>query len=307
MDQPLFSVIIPLYNRADMIVETIGSVLAQTCQNFEIIVVDDGSIDCPRAVIESLGDDRIRLFEQENQGGNVARNTGIDVARGRYVAMLDSDDKFLPHHLHANAQVLAAKPEAIVYSKVIVDRGEDLQFIKPPRAMRTGEVMSEYLMCDHGFVPTITLVLRADIAREIRYLAGLPCGQDTDFAIRLFAADHQFVMLNKPGAVWRDMNDPARVSAAPRALIMSDWLDNIRPLITDKAYFAYRGWYLAKAWAQSGNNFRALTLFGMAALRGCYPLRINLFVFLQIIFVRGGYRRLADFYLRFKKDKVAKG
>ena len=96
---PLFSVIIPVYNRAGVLGHAIESVLAQTERDFEIIVVDDGSRDDPERVVETFGDPRIHFHEQNNRGGGAARNAGIDQARGRYIAFLDSDDRFLPKHL----------------------------------------------------------------------------------------------------------------------------------------------------------------------------------------------------------------
>src|SRR5258707_5903728 len=96
---PFFSVIIPVYNRAEPLRQPIQSVLAQSCPDFEILVVDDGSKDDPRAVADSFHDPRIRFMSQPNSGAGKARNTAIDQAHGRFVAPLDSDDVFLPHHL----------------------------------------------------------------------------------------------------------------------------------------------------------------------------------------------------------------
>ena len=104
MATPFFSVIVPVFNRASVLGASLLSVLAQTCQDFEIIVIDDGSSDNPRAVVESLNDPRIRFIRQENQGGGTARNTGINAAQGRFIAPLDSDDLFLPHHLEDAAR-----------------------------------------------------------------------------------------------------------------------------------------------------------------------------------------------------------
>src|ERR1700744_4628044 len=92
--QPFFSVIVPVFNRARQLDAALRSVLAQRCQDFEIIVVDDGSSDNPRATVETINDPRIRFIRQDNQGGGAARNTGINAARGRFVALLDSDDTF---------------------------------------------------------------------------------------------------------------------------------------------------------------------------------------------------------------------
>src|SRR5581483_10971011 len=110
MAAPFFSVIIPVYNRAGALGAAIESVLAQSCQDFEIVVVDDGSKDDPRSVIDSFRDFRIRYIRQENQGGGVARNTAIDAARGAYIAPLDSDDVFLPHHLQTMRDLLQDAP-----------------------------------------------------------------------------------------------------------------------------------------------------------------------------------------------------
>ena len=94
---PLVSVIIPAYNREQTIGRAIRSVLNQTFQDFEIIVVDDGSTDGAKAVVDGFGDPRIRyLHHERNRGAAAARNTGIRAARGEYLAFLDSDDEWLP-------------------------------------------------------------------------------------------------------------------------------------------------------------------------------------------------------------------
>jgi len=107
--QPHFSVIIPVYNRAKTLGAAIQSVLAQSCQDFEIVIVDDGSTDDPAAVIAQFSDPRIRFLRQKNQGGGAARNAAIDAARGRLIAPLDSDDIFLPHHLQTMKMLLHGK------------------------------------------------------------------------------------------------------------------------------------------------------------------------------------------------------
>src|ERR1700744_2070777 len=103
---PFFTVIIPVFNRANVLGDAIRSVLAQTCQDFEIVIVDDGSRDDPGAVIAAFHDPRLRFVRQENQGVGTARNTAIDTARGRFIAPLDSDDVFLPHHLETMKAML---------------------------------------------------------------------------------------------------------------------------------------------------------------------------------------------------------
>jgi glycosyltransferase involved in cell wall biosynthesis len=101
--QPLFSVVIPTFNRAPLVGEAVRSVLAQTCQAFEVIVVDDGSTDDTLQALSTFGD-RIRLLRQDNRGVSAARNAGARVATGCWIAVLDSDDLWLPQRLERIAQ-----------------------------------------------------------------------------------------------------------------------------------------------------------------------------------------------------------
>src|SRR5271154_3281360 len=159
---PFFSVVIPAYNRARVLPGALDSVLQQTDQDFEVIVVDDGSTDDPRAVVEDFHDPRIRYERKENGGGGSARNRGIDLARGRFVAFLDSDDVFLPHHLAAMRRLVESQKNVAGYARMIVERGWGRSFLKPPRAIAPNEHMAMYHLCDRGFVPTITLVVATD-------------------------------------------------------------------------------------------------------------------------------------------------
>jgi glycosyltransferase involved in cell wall biosynthesis len=94
----LFSIVIPVYNRAAAIRACLDSLLAQRCSDFEIVVVDDGSEDDTVGAVESYGD-AVRLIRQRHRGAGAARNTGIETAKGEYVAFLDSDDLWFPHTL----------------------------------------------------------------------------------------------------------------------------------------------------------------------------------------------------------------
>jgi glycosyltransferase involved in cell wall biosynthesis len=292
MRQPFFSVIIPVYNRAGPLREAIASVLAQSCQDFEIVVVDDGSRDDPAATIAAFADPRIRLFRQRNQGGGAARNRAIDEARGRFIAPLDSDDIFLPHHLASMREVLEGSERMAAFARIRVDRGQGRVFLKPPRGLKTGEHMAEYLLCDRGFVPTISLAVPAGLARQVRY-ADLPPAEDTDFAIRLFNLGCRFAMVDEPGAVWRDVSDPNRSSASRNAEAFRHWLDAMKPAMPARAWHGGRGWAYAKLVSHTSLR-QALKLYVQAAMRGCYPPRLAVIILLQIVLSDAGYRRLAD-------------
>ena len=108
---PKVSVIIPTYNRADMIGDALDSLIQQTSEDWEAIVVDDGSTDDTEAVVSRFADGRIRYLYQANKGLPGARNTGIRNATGEYIAFLDSDDLFLPDKLKVQSQALDQSPD----------------------------------------------------------------------------------------------------------------------------------------------------------------------------------------------------
>ena len=109
MSKDLVSVIIPTYNRAMRCKTAVESVLSQTHENVEVIVIDDGSRDNTREVICGM-DGRVRYIYQSNAGVSAARNRGLEEATGDYIAFLDSDDSWLPWKLEAQLSTLRAFP-----------------------------------------------------------------------------------------------------------------------------------------------------------------------------------------------------
>jgi len=108
---PFFSIIIPTYNRAHTIRRPIESVLAQTFTDWELIIVDDGSTDDTKSVVESYQDGRIRYVWQENQERSAARNHGIKIAKGEWICFQDSDDEYLQNHLEVLLRGIERFPE----------------------------------------------------------------------------------------------------------------------------------------------------------------------------------------------------
>ena len=109
----LVTIVLPAYNASKYLTETINSVISQTYQDFELLVIDDGSTDNTTDIDRDFcqRDSRIRLISQENQGVSVARNTGIKMARGEFIAFLDSDDLWLPNKLTMHVEHLQTNPE----------------------------------------------------------------------------------------------------------------------------------------------------------------------------------------------------
>lgn len=117
---PLFSVVIPTYNRATKVVHAVKSVLAQTFTDYELWVVDDGSTDNTLTVLEAFRE-RLNYLRKSNGGAASARNAGIACAQGDYIAFLDSDDSWYPNKLQRVAQAIRARPQVgLFYSQIDV-------------------------------------------------------------------------------------------------------------------------------------------------------------------------------------------
>ncbi|HEX3008562.1 MAG TPA: glycosyltransferase family 2 protein [Bacteroidales bacterium] len=119
MKEPLVSVIIPTYNREHLIVKAIDSVMKQTFQDFEILIIDDASTDNTIQVLKNLNNPKVQYYQLEKNGGQcIARNYGIKRAKGKYIAFLDSDDEWLPHKLEKQIECFSKGPKNLgsVYS-----------------------------------------------------------------------------------------------------------------------------------------------------------------------------------------------
>ncbi|HEX7875232.1 MAG TPA: glycosyltransferase [Sphingobium sp.] len=303
---PFFSVVIPLYNRADIVRDTIRSVQAQDWRDFEIIVIDDGSRDDPAPVIEALGDPRVRYVRQENAGGGAARNRGIEEARGRYIAFLDSDDLFLPGKLSIMAKALAGDDDrTVLYSRMKVDRGVDRYWIRPERGIRDGEDVGEYLFCANQFMQTSTMVVPTILAQRVLFDPALKKGQDLDFCVRLQGAGARFRMIEQALTVWLDASEAGRTSYVRGYETSLDWLERCGHLLTNRARRGYRATVLAYHMAP----IRPLValrdlLVGMVA--GGVPARVVARQLLRSYLPKPLYRSLVNgFVLRFGKAEAA--
>jgi len=184
LDRPTVSVIIPTYNRAHLVGRAIRSVLNQTYQDFEIIVVDDGSTDNTEEVVKSFNDPRIRYIRHEkNRGGSAARNTGIRVARGEYIAFLDSDDEWLPMHISRKLAVMEGKrADGLISAFYVEHRGKwEKQHCRPkPRNMS----LIEYILTRMGDARTSAMFFRKAALMQVMFDEAQHKHQDWDLAAR---------------------------------------------------------------------------------------------------------------------------
>ena len=159
---PLISVIIPSYNREHLIGRSIRSVLNQTYKEIEVIVVDDGSTDNTRDVVSSFKDSRIRYIRHDNnRGGCIARNTGINASRGEYIAFQDSDDEWLPEKMEKQMHVFNSVPKyvGIVYSAFLRVKDCSASFIPSNKVtIKDGNLLNQLIK--GNFISTQTTILR---------------------------------------------------------------------------------------------------------------------------------------------------
>ena len=184
-----FSVVIPLYNKEHYIEKTIRSVLAQTCPDYEVIVVDDGSKDSSLALAKKFEGGNIRVIAQENQGVSVARNTGILNASGKYICFLDADDEWRPDYL-ATIQSLTDKyPESAIFvTAYAVNMGNGKVNHSTRLEPETGGLPSYWrtLAKGYDFVWTSATTMRRDtLIQAGLFKPGEKIGQDLDMWARV--------------------------------------------------------------------------------------------------------------------------
>lgn len=220
-DTPLISVVIPLYNKEGQIGRALGSVLAQSFQDFEIVVIDDGSRDRGADVVAALSDPRIRLYRQANAGVSVARNRGVEQARAEVVAFLDGDDAWYPDHLERLWALRAAYPGTVAWAMNyhVVDVNGRLtlgvSMKTEPRLLLTPENFFRIASYGTPVFSSAVAVDRATLQRVGGFPAGVRLGEDLDTWIRLlFAGPIAFDA--RPGAFYHaDGDDRAMVRNPP--------------------------------------------------------------------------------------------
>ncbi|GGM65051.1 glycosyltransferase involved in cell wall biosynthesis [Halarchaeum rubridurum] len=216
---PRVSVVVPAYRRADVLPRAIDSALAQTVGDLEVVVVDDGSPDDTEAVVRAYDDPRVRYVAHgTNRGVSAARNTGIEHARGAYVAFLDSDDEWLPRKLERQLAALDAKGAGWVgvycdYATVGGGLGARLAALVSERVFHAGapreggRELAESLLTMRVFMgPGSTLLVARDALDGLAFDEGLSIYEDWDLVLRLLARG-KLAHVAEPLAVVHDTGD----------------------------------------------------------------------------------------------------
>ncbi|WP_298827210.1 glycosyltransferase family 2 protein [uncultured Planococcus sp.] len=180
------SVIIPTYNRSELLKKAVESLKNQSHQNFEIIIIDDFSTDDTASVVEEMEDDRIIYLKHDiNKGGSEARNTGIKRATGNFIGFLDSDDQWLPQKLEKQLGQFEGQPDVgVVYTgvQVVNENNQPTRKIVPEYR---GDILPK-LFESNCIDTTSSVLVRKEVLDQVQgFDAGLPSCQDWDLYIRL--------------------------------------------------------------------------------------------------------------------------
>lgn len=283
-DEPLITVITPTYNRAQFILDAVQSVVDQDYGNIQHIIVDDGSSDNTKDLINKfIDDDVLEYYHQRNQGQSTARNVALSKAKGEYVCFLDSDNVWLPGKLREQVNYLTHHPDIdIVYGdKITIDeQGEEINRFNMTRY--SGYIAPQ--MLKDNCVSMNTAMVRRRCFDELGVMSGKrKVADDYDLWLR-FSSKYKFFYIPKYFAKYRVMKD--QISSDKRSRfetneqIIHDFLREFPDVVTSRqARDGLSTFYARKAryYASSGNRntafrsiFRSLRYkpFGSAAWRG---------------------------------------
>ncbi len=182
---PKISVVIPVYNRGNFVRESIDSVLTQTFQDFEVIAIDDGSTDHSLSVLQSYGS-KIKVLTQVNQGQGIARNFGIEHARGDFIAFLDSDDLWEPSKLKRQIDSLDASNSAWIYSDAYIFENSPenvIRLISDQSSQFSGDIAQQLLLKD--FIVTSSVMVQGEVFQTTGLFTAAPKAEDWDLWLRI--------------------------------------------------------------------------------------------------------------------------
>ena len=176
----MISIVLPSFNRARILPKAVESILRQTYQDFELIIVDDGSSDNTREVVNSFNDDRIVYVHQENAGACVARNNGINHARGEYIAFQDSDDIWHEDKLEKQLKILQDKNADIVFCRMNrMSDGKKIGLVSD--CYKEGFLSKDVMPMSIG---TQTLVGKSFVFKQEKFDSEMPRFQEFELRVR---------------------------------------------------------------------------------------------------------------------------
>ena len=232
-NQPLVSVIIPCYNPTD-IGRALKSVCKQSYSYWEVLCIDDGSDIEFVSIITGINDSRIHYYRlKDHCNANVARNYGINLSKGEYIAMLDSDDEWLETHLENSIQMLQTEKTDGIYSSLIL-RNEKQDSLFTTRERYSGETMIDFLLSTGYGAQTSTLVMTSTSAKSILWDEMLKRHQDYDFVVR-YSRKYKLSPKIEPTVIYHLSDNPKTIDFDS----CIHFIHTVEDEITDRIYMNY--------------------------------------------------------------------
>lgn len=196
-----FSIIIPTYNRADLIRETLDSILKQTYTNWEAIIIDDGSIDDTKSIVASINDPRITYYYKENEERCVARNLGIEKSKGDYITFIDSDDAYYPDGLENAYAYLRSNPHAEIFHLAYEVRDRSTCQLLSNFKRRNDQILNESLLSGN-MMSCMTTFMRRHIGNVFKFSLDqrLLFSEDWEYWLRI-SVEYKIYFHNKISGV----------------------------------------------------------------------------------------------------------
>jgi glycosyltransferase involved in cell wall biosynthesis len=226
---PLVSVIIPCHNRGEKLLRAVKSVLAQTESGLELIVVDDASTEDIPGMLATIKDPRLVVERFEKNGGAPrARNRGIAIARGRFIALLDSDDWWLPEKLAVQLKIAMDQSESdtnwIIYNRIVV-RTPDGESPNPSRRFDPDhDDLAYYLIVERNYMQTSGLLGPSELFRRYPFDEALRRHQDFDLVLRMHADRVRLLYCEDKNVFYDDTTSDDRISKLHRPEQTLDWM-----------------------------------------------------------------------------------
>ena len=315
--EPLVSVIIPTRNRPNLVVRAVGSVLAQTLDAIEVIVIIDGPDEATLEMLRLIDDPRLKdqtLPVRLGAGG--ARNAGVAASRSQWIAFLDDDDEWFPKKLELQYEAAQRSyhPYPIISCRLIA-RSESGDLIWPRRYPRPNEPLSEYLFCQssllggQGIVLPSTIFTMKELLQKVPFRSDLQRLEDWDWLLRaspLEGVHVEFLPKPDPLVIWHVEDNRGRLSTAANWRYTLSWVQTNRHLLTPRAYTSFIMTQVSSDAAQE-KAWRAFWFLLWEACRNGKPSLIDILAHTVIWLIPKKVRtRLVRLFDRIRSSRVLK-
>ncbi|HZH60171.1 MAG TPA: glycosyltransferase family 2 protein [Metabacillus sp.] len=280
MGSELISVVIPTYNRGDLLRRSINSVLNQTYTNLELIIVDDASTDNTKEIVFSYKDDRIKYYRLDiNTQGTKPRNLGILKSNGKYIALLDSDDEWVPTKLEKQVEFIKGFNEdnIVCFTDLIIKEDEKITY-STNKKLKEGEDIIDYMFVNNTntWVQASTYLFSSSIGKKTLFDSSLKKHQDIDFCLRLRKNGAMFVQLQEPLTIYHHDRREGRVGNNNKYHLSLEWAAKVKNDLSIKAYYCFMIMFVVNHLIFNSQKFKALKIYFFSYLNK--SITLNMFI-----------------------------